>query len=241
MCLTSSSAPPNLISQLTADGIEKVINKQFPVMLQVLSAFESNESHASDKVSLILPGGHVTRFSLSNNADTACMHSLHKIVLPDGTTFIEDENSDCQAVAVRPMFHISDGNSYIQAIIRKHPLFDKCILAGLKKHCIITVTKAVTSWFHGNVGLLEIYDFSLSEVDCAIVGCPSPQKDTLFSTPNDGSFFVNWTKPPMTYSGVTGCHLPCGKWLLEEDKNSSDDVNMLLQIRCQVAKFAMTC
>ena len=61
---------------------------------------------------------------------------------------------------VFPLLHVSDGVHFVQAIICKHPLAKKYFTAGLKSGSIITITRAVTSFFRGSVGLLEIYDFN---------------------------------------------------------------------------------
>jgi DNA-binding transcriptional regulator YiaG len=37
----------------------------------------------------------------------------------------------------------------------------------------------------------------------------------------------------MTYSGLPGIRLVSGKWILEEDNNSSDDVTTLMNMRSQ--------
>jgi len=134
---------------------------------------------------------------------------------------------------VFPLFHVSDGVHFVQAIIRKHPLANKCFTAGLKSGSIITITRAVTSFFRGSVGLLEIYDFNVSHLKFHVLGNPVPFPDTTIDLFKDYSTNVCWTTYPMTYSGLPGLRLVSGKWILEEDDNCSDDITTLMTMRTQ--------
>jgi hypothetical protein len=231
--------PVNSFAKLTQNGIDKVIKNALPVTLQVFGTLGISGCHVSDKVSFVEPGCPVASFVSLNVSNVSEFISRRKIILPDGKMFVEVGSTDYEAIPVRPMLHLSDGNFYIQALIRKHPLAMKCVLAGLKPRSIITVTKAATSWFRGNIAVLEIYDFNVLHDDCPIVGSPCPYKETSFLTRNEGTLLVNWTKRPTTYSGCPGLRLPCGKWILEEDDNSSDDIDVLIRLHAQVAQYKM--
>jgi hypothetical protein len=221
---------PNELGDLTPFGINKVLNKELPVVLQVIDIMEDFPT-AKEKITLTSPGGTTTYF-FADTQSSVGNAARSKIVLPDGNFFFEEEGY----VSTRPVFpllHVSDGVHFIQAIIRKHPLAKKCFSAGLKCGSIVVVTKARTSYFRGSIGLLEIYDFNVHHLNFQVLGSPVPFPDTTIDFFKDCSTKLSWTTYPMTYSGLPGVRLISGKWILEEDDNSADDITTLMTMRSQ--------
>jgi hypothetical protein len=222
---------PNDLYDLTPFGINKVLNKELPVVLQVIDIMEKTLT-AREKVTLIEPDGSTTFFFAEAQNPAVSNAARSKIILPDGKVYLEEEEH-MNTRPVFPLFHVSDGVHFVQAIIRKHPLANKCFTAGLKSGSIITITRAVTSFFRGSVGLLEIYDFNVSHLKFHVLGNPVPFPDTTIDLFKDYSTNVCWTTYPMTYSGLPGLRLVSGKWILEEDDNCSDDITTLMTMRTQ--------
>ena len=222
---------PNDLCDLTPFGINKVLNKELPVVLQVIDIMEEMLP-AREKLTLIEPDGSTTFFFTDAQNHAVSNATRSKIILPDGKVYFEEEEH-MDTRPVFPLLHISDGVHFVQAIIRKHPLAKKCFTAGLKPGSIITITKAVTSFFRGSVGLLEIYDFIVSHSNFHVLGNPVPFPDTTIDFFKDCSTKLSWTTYPMTYSGLPGVRLVSGKWILEEDNNCSDDITTLMNMRSQ--------
>jgi hypothetical protein len=187
---------------------------------------------AREKVTMIEPDGSTTFFFAESQNPAVSNATRTKIILPNGKVYLEEEEH-MDTRPVFPLLHISDGVHFVQAIIRKHPLAKKCFTAGLKSGSIITITRAVTSFFRGSVGLLEIYDFNVSHLNFHVLGNPVPFPDTTIDFFMDCSTKLSWTTFPMTYSGLPGVRLVSGKWILEEDNNCSDDVTTLMNMRSQ--------
>jgi len=222
---------PNDLFDLTQFGINKVLNKELPVVLQVIDIMDEPPP-AREKLTLFEPDGSTTFFFAENQNATVSNATRSKIVLPDGKVYVEEEEH-MNTRPVFPLLHISDGVHFVQAIIRKHPLAKKCFTAGLKCGSIITVTKAKTSFFRGSIGLLEIYDFNVTQLNFEVVGNPVPFPDTTIDFFKECSTKLSWTTYPMTYSGLPGFRLVSGKWILEEDDNCSDDITTLMMMRSQ--------
>ena len=222
---------PNDLGDLTPFGINKVLNKEVPAVLQVIDVLDELFT-AKEKLTLLSPDGTTTFFFADTPNAAVSNATRSKIILPDGKVYVEEE----EHMSTRPVFpllHISDGVHFVQAIIRKHPLAKKVFTAGLKCGSIITITKAVTSFFRGHIGLLEIYDFSVLHLNHQVLGNPVPFPDTTIDFFKDCSTKLSWTTCPMTYSGFPGIRIVSGKWILEEDENCSDDINTLMMMRSQ--------
>jgi hypothetical protein len=78
---------PNELGDLTPFGINKVLNKELPVVLQVIDIMEDFPT-AKEKITLTSPGGSTTYF-FADTQNSVGNAARSKIVLPDGKFFLK--------------------------------------------------------------------------------------------------------------------------------------------------------